>query len=99
MREFYKTLIVGSSGQGKTYSFRNLDGATTAFINVEDKPLPFKKEFKIHSRPRTSSEVITSLVTAAKDPEVKIIAIDSFSAYMDMVLAEARATKKGFTIR
>jgi len=99
MRDFYKVLIVGSSGQGKTYSLRNLDDATTALINVEDKPLPFKKNFKIHSRPRTSADVITALVQAAKDPEIKTIGIDSFSAYMDMVLAEARATKKGFTIQ
>jgi hypothetical protein len=97
-RDFYKVLIVGSSGQGKTYSFRNLDDSTTGFINVEDKPLPFKKNFKVHLRPRTASDVISALVQVAKDGDIKTIVIDSFSAYMDMVLAEARATKKGFDV-
>lgn len=98
MRDFYKVLLVGSSGMGKTYSFRNTDEASTALINVEDKPLPFKKNFKLHIRPRTPSEVIDALVQAAKDPEIKLIVVDSFSAYMDMVLRDARATKKGFDI-
>jgi hypothetical protein len=40
MREAYKIAIVSSSGRGKTYSFRNLDPATTGFINIENKPLP-----------------------------------------------------------
>lgn len=41
-RDYYKTLVVGASGRGKTYMFRDLDPNTTGFINVEDKPLPFK---------------------------------------------------------
>lgn len=98
MRDYYKVLIVGSSGQGKTYSFRNLEDESTGFINVENKPLPFKKNFKLHLRPANANDVITALVQCAKDPTIKTIVVDSFSAYMDMVLSEARATKKGFDV-
>lgn len=94
--DFYKVLVIGSSGTGKTYAAENLPEETTALINVEDKPLPWNKKFKLHSRPRTSVEVINSLVEAGKDDSIKVILFDSFSMYMDIVLREARATKKGF---
>ena len=43
-RDYYKVLLVGQSGRGKTFSFRNMNPDTTGFINVEDKPLPFKNK-------------------------------------------------------
>ena len=52
-RDYYKVLLVGGSGKGKTFAFRNLDPKTTGFINVEDKPLPFKNEFVHHKRTYT----------------------------------------------
>ncbi len=96
--DFYKVLVIGSSGMGKTYAAKNLQEETTALINVEDKPLPWNKKFKIHSRPKNSTEVMASLIEAGKDDAIKVIVFDSFSMYMDMVLREARATKKGFAI-
>ena len=45
-RDFYKVLIVGSSGKGKSYMMRTLDKTSTGYINVENQPLPFKNEFK-----------------------------------------------------
>ena len=97
-RDYYKILLVGSSGKGKTYSARNMNPMTTGFINIENKPLPFKNNFKYHCRPNTHTEVLTSIVEYAKNPEITAIYIDSFSAYMEMVLNEARKTKKGFDI-
>lgn len=97
-RDYYKVLLVGSSGKGKTYSFRNMDPNATGFINIEDKPLPFKNKFKYHYRPKTVNEVKQALSEAAANPDIKCIAIDSFSAYMDLLLAECRSTKKGFEI-
>lgn len=98
MRDYYKTLIVGASGKGKTYSFRNLDSEKTGFINVENKPLPFKNNFKHHKRINTPGEALAALVEFAKDDSINCIVFDSFSAYMDMVLYEARQTKKGFDV-
>lgn len=97
-RDYYKVLLVGSSGKGKTYCFRNMNPETTAFINIEDKPLPFKNKFKHHYRPKTANDVKTALMEAANNPSINCIAIDSFSAYVDLLLAECRANKKGFEI-
>lgn len=97
-RDYYKVLLVGQSGKGKTFSFRNMNPNTTGFINGEDKPLPFKNKFKYHSRPKTISDTKKALKEYADNKEINCICIDSLSAYMDMLLAECRATKKGFDI-
>ena len=97
-RDYYKVLLVGQSGKGKTFSFRNMNPNTTGFINGEDKPLPFKNKFKYHSRPKTISDTKKALKEYADNKEIDCICIDSLSAYMDMLLAECRATKKGFDI-
>ena len=49
-RDYYKVLLVSLSGKGKTYSSRNLNPETTGFINMENKPLPFKNTFKHQKR-------------------------------------------------
>lgn len=97
-RDFYKIALVGTSGKGKTYSFRNMDPTTTGFINVENKPLPFKNQFKHHFRVSTYTEAYNKLVEYAKNPEIKSIVFDSFSAYVDLLLLTARSTKKGFDV-
>ncbi len=97
-RDYYKILLVGSSGKGKTYSFRNMHPHTTGFINVENKPLPFKNNFKYQTKINTYLEAFDTLAEYAKNPEIECIVFDSFSKYTDLVLAEARKTKKGFEI-
>jgi hypothetical protein len=39
-------LIIGKSGSGKSTSLRNFSEKELAIINVENKPLPFKKTFE-----------------------------------------------------
>lgn len=97
-RDYYKVLYVGRAGNGKTYSFRNMNPLTTGFINVENKPLPFKNTFKYHARPSTVNEIKTSLSEYSKNPEITSIVVDSFSAFVDILLSECRATKKGFDV-
>jgi len=97
-RDYYKALILGASGKGKTYTFRTLDPKTTGFINVEDKPLPFKNNFKYHSRCTNIGEVGKAMVSYSENDEIELIVIDSLSAYMDMLLAVSRSTKKGYEI-
>lgn len=97
-RDYYKVLLVSQSGKGKTYSARNLDRATTGFINVENKPLPFRGAFDNHVRCTTYQQAFKALVDYAKNPDIKVIVFDSFSAYVELLLLECRKTKKGFDI-
>ncbi len=97
-RDYYKVLLVSQSGKGKTYSARNLDRETTGFINVENKPLPFKGQFKYHTRCSTYKEAYNALIEYAKNPDIKVIVFDSFSAYVELLLLECRKTKKGFDV-
>lgn len=95
---FYKVLLVASSGSGKTMSAQNLDRDTTGYLNVENKPLPFKGDFKQHSVPKNINEVNAILIEWAKNPAITSIFIDSLSAIFDMVLLECRAKFKGFDV-
>lgn len=97
-RDYYKVLLVSQSGKGKTYSARNLNRDTTGFVNVEDKPLPFKGGFKNHERPKTMNEAKLALKKFADDPSINVIFFDSLSAYLDIILNEARTTKKGYDV-
>lgn len=98
MSDYYKVLLVGSSGKGKTYSFRNMNPDKTGIINIENKPFPFKNKFKNQVRPLTYGEAFESLIEMGSNPNIENIIIDSFSAYLDLLLAEARKTKKNFDI-
>lgn len=94
----YKVLLIGASGRGKTYSFRNMDREKTAFINVENKPLPFKGGFKNTAVPTKSGDVLQFLAQLQNRNDIDCILVDSFSAYTDMLMLEARATKVGWDV-
>lgn len=98
MADFYKILVTGLSGKGKTYAARNLDPETTGFLNVENKPLPFPNKFKHHSRCKTLLDVKSNLKIYATNPDIKVIFFDSFSAYLEILLSAARKEKKGYEI-
>lgn len=97
-RSSYQIAIVGSSGRGKTYSFRNVDQKTTGFINMENKPLPFIANFEHYSTPSNWQEAYNKLIEFAKNDKIKLVVFDSFSAYIDSVLRTSRETKKGFDV-
>lgn len=97
-RDFHKVMLVGAAGRGKTYSFRNMDEQVTGFLNIEDKPLPFKKRFQFHARPVNVASVFKALEDYALNPLIEVIVIDSFSAFCELLLAQARKEKKGFDI-
>jgi hypothetical protein len=97
-RDYYKILIVGQPGKGKTYSFRNLDKSKTGFINAENKPLPFEGAFKFHGKPRKFSGATRALEDYSKNPEIEVIVVDSLSAIFDMLLEEMRNNFRGFEV-
>ena len=94
----YQTALVGMSGRGKTMAFRNMNPETTGFINAEAKPLPFENKFKHYCTPNTWQEIYQKLIEYAKNKEIEIVVLDSFSAYVESLLRNARETKKGFDI-
>jgi hypothetical protein len=98
MRDYYKVLIVAQSGAGKTYSARNLDPKRTGFINVEDKPLPFKNKFIHHKRCHNTTEAKMALKEFAENDDISLIFFDSFSAFVELLLYESRDAKRGFDI-
>lgn len=97
-RDYYKIIITGQNGNGKTYSFRRMNRSTTGFINIEDKPLPFKDQFKYHARPVNIASVMAAIDQYANNPEITCIVIESFSAYIDMLLAHARACRSNYEV-
>jgi len=97
-RDYYKVLLVSQSGKGKTFSFRNMNREKTGFINVENKPLPFKGNFKYHGKPFATGGVFAALKAYNDNKEIDCIVIDSLSAVFDLFLAEAKATKKGYDV-
>tara|TARA_Y100001956_G_C4099314_1_gene176823 strand:+ start:666 stop:1313 length:648 start_codon:yes stop_codon:yes gene_type:complete len=92
-------LILGPSGRGKSTSLRNLDPATSVVINTERKSLPFKgsKNFS-DLRPTSIKETMAFMKKAAAGKKAKTIIIDSFSAFTDQLLAEARIVKSGWDV-
>lgn len=44
---YYKVLLVGSSGKGKTYSFRNMDREKQCLLILKINPFLLKKILKI----------------------------------------------------
>lgn len=94
--------VVGASGTGKSYSLRNLNPQTTRILNIERKPLPFRKSaeyskqnLKEHSSVQTF-EADFDVALAAKD--IDTIVIESFSKYAEMLLTMAKSVEKGYSI-
>ena len=97
-KQSYQFALVGSPGRGKTMSFRNMDPENTGFVNAENKPLPFINKFKHYSAPNNWQECYQKLIEYAKDDTIKVVVLDSISAYFDSLLKTANDTKKGFDI-
>lgn len=92
-------MIEGPSGRGKSYSLRNLPPAYTLIMNHERKKLPFKGSNQFREwRPTSLQETFQRLDEALVDPSTQILVIESLSAFLDMLLAEARVLKKGWDV-
>lgn len=76
-------MILGESGQGKTYSLRNLDPAKTLLIQVIEKQLPFKAGWAKFN-PETKqgnifvTDKATEIIQLMQGTKKPIVVIDDF---------------------
>jgi hypothetical protein len=92
-------LVLGPSGRGKSFSLRNLPEKFTLIMNHERKTLPFKGHAKFNEkRPLNVQDTFKALDEALADKNVRILVIESLSAFLEMQLAEARVLKKGWDV-
>jgi len=96
--DFAKVLVVAPSGYGKTFLSKTADFEKTGFINTENKPLPFKGNFKSHGKPKSWAGFLKNLEDYGNDKEIKNIIIDSQSMALDTLHAEMKQNFKGFDV-
>lgn len=91
VRTFYaKVGVIGPTGTGKSYLTKTADKATTGYINVENKPLPYKAEpFKYTGTPKTWAGFMKNMKDFAEKSEIKNIIIDSQTMAFQILNAEA----------
>lgn len=91
--------IVGPSGSGKSTSLRNLPPESTRIIDIEKKGFPFPgaNKFKILAVDNIN-EYVEARNAAYADPEVKYVVHESFTKYVEKLLAQSRRNNKGYEI-
>jgi hypothetical protein len=92
-------LVLGPSGRGKSTSIRNLPKESTLVFNIERKALPFKDgKLMPQIRPKSVKEVFDFMDKYAKNTKLKCVVFDSFSAFSDLLVEEARILKTGWDV-
>ena len=102
------TLVIAESGSGKSTSGRNLDPKETFWINIANKPLPFKgwkKNYTLISKDNpkgnmTNASSATGIIKALKHvndnmPHITNIVIDDWQ-YMSAFEYFDKAQEKGY---
>ena len=90
--------IVGASGTGKSTSLRNLPPDKTYIIDLERKGMPFPKKFHYIASCSNIKEFDAALSTALADESCEVIVIESFTKYVETLIALAQASFKGFDV-
>ena len=85
-------LILGQSGTGKSASMRNLNAETTALVNVNGKPLPFKTKGSFET---LKSDDYRQIQRFIKDTTCKTIVIDD-AQYLLANEFMRRSNEKGY---
>lgn len=96
--DFGKILVVAPSGYGKTFLSKTADFEKTGFVNSEQKPLPFKGNFKYQGKPKSWAGFLKNIEDFAKNPDITNMIIDSQSMGFDMLHSEMQQNFKGFDI-
>ena len=95
------TLILGTSGSGKSTSLRNLDPTKTLLIQCIKKPLPFRAAgWKVRITLKSEGNVIQTsdpivIEKCLRNSKAEIVVIDDYQAVMVNTLLE-RSSEKGY---
>lgn len=74
-------MILGNSGEGKSYSLKHLDPSLTAVINVMNKPLSFLGAARFNKRIKSSRNPV-DIFNMLQSSQSPIIVIDDFQYIM-----------------
>lgn len=77
-------LALGKPSTGKSSSLRNLPADKTAYINFDNKPLPFSVPFYKDIRVSNIDTVLNGLGKLETDENVEYIIVDTITYMMDM---------------
>lgn len=95
------TLVLGSSGTGKSTSLQHLDPSKTLLIQCINKPLPFRsKDWKIKTKEDPEGNVFRTddpmkIVAAMTRSTHEVVVVDDFQAAMVNILM-ARSEEKSY---
>lgn len=91
--------VVGPSGSGKSTSLRNLEIGTTEILDLERKGFPFKIHKDLRVTPCDNvGQFDASLRKAVDNKANKVIVIESFAKYIEMLHRMASQAYKGYDI-
>lgn len=92
--------VVGNSGTGKSYSYRNMPWDKTAIIDTEFKGFPFDPTPIKHYHHAPNAAEVKRLIDFYKtNPgNIRYVILDSFQFFIDNLLAECQASFTGYTI-
>lgn len=94
-----KVAVVGPTGSGKSYLTKTADKLTTGFINVENKPLPYKSEqFKFQGVPKNWAGFIKNFTDYSTNSDIKTIIIDSQTKALQLLNSEMGKNFTGWDI-
>jgi hypothetical protein len=91
------TIIGGGSGTGKSYSLHNL-GKDAVVLNVERKMLPFQGKGLVNVPINSTFKLFEAINRLRDNDEYRVIVLDSFSEFCDILLAECKNKAKGFDV-
>jgi hypothetical protein len=97
-KDWGKVLVVGPTGDGKSFIAKTANTTSTGLINAERQPLSFKADFKYHGRPKSWSGFLKNVEDYGKNDDIYNIIIDSQSMAFDQLHAEMSNNFKGYDI-
>ncbi len=91
------TIIGGGSGTGKSYSLHKL-GKDAVVLNVERKMLPFQGKGLVNVPINSTFKLFEAINRLRDNDEYRVVVLDSFSEFCDLLLAECKNKAKGFDV-